>query len=77
MSLYRKQLMIAYCPNCGSFGIPTEEKVFDPATGKNYFVCRDCFTPHQEIDVSEIKVVDGVEWSMKHPVRDRILGGKK
>lgn len=74
MSLYRKNLIIAFCKTCGSFGIPAEEKVFDPATGKNFYVCRDCFTPHAEIEVDTVQVVNGQEWSKKHPVRDMILG---
>ena len=77
MSLWRKNLIIAYCKNCGSFGIPAEEKVYDPATGKNFYVCRDCFTAHQEIEVSMVQVVNGKEWSEKHPTKDRKLEGGK
>jgi hypothetical protein len=73
MSLYRKQLLIAFCPSCGSYGVPKDEKVFDPATQKSFFVCRDCFTVHQDLDLSMLRVVDGKEWSEKHPVRDHKL----
>lgn len=74
MSLYRKSLMIAFCKTCGSYGVPAEEKVYDPATGKNLYVCRDCGTIHQTIDMTMVQVVNGQEWSAKHPVKDMVLG---
>ena len=74
MALYRKNVIIAYCRDCGSYGIPAEEKVYDPSTGKSFYICRNCFTPHQEIEVSMVQVVNGKEWSEKHPVRDMVLG---
>jgi Zn-finger protein len=81
MSLYRKNLLIAFCKTCGSYGIPAEEKVYDPSSGKNYYVCRDCHTVHSEIEVSMVQVVDGQTWSEKHLVKDYKLnvpfkGGK-
>lgn len=81
MSLWRKELVIGFCQTCGSYGVPLEEKVYDPLSQKNYYVCRDCFTAHAEIDLSYNIVVDGQKWSEKHQIKDRILnvpfkGGK-
>lgn len=81
MSLYRKTVFIGYCGECGHYGVPMEEKVYDPSSGKNYFVCRDCFTVLPESQLNEVIEVSGLEWSKKHPVKDHILhtpklGGK-
>jgi hypothetical protein len=82
MALYRKSLMITYCRDCGSWGIPMDEQVYDPSSGKQLYVCRNCFTVQREIDTTMVQVVDGKEWGEKHPVRDHKLnvpfdGGKK
>jgi hypothetical protein len=73
MSLWRKELVIGFCKTCGTYAVPAEEKVFDPTTQKNFYVCRDCFTPHQDIDMRATILVDGTEWSAMHPVRDHKL----